>query len=122
MALHLALIPARRRGIALAILVLGLGASLSIYFTAPPASDDSLGLQLEDSKQYLRQLEYIGGKSNVLAGEFSQWFNSLWHGQRLAVTVAVLTILAVLFYLFASTPLSDEASSAQHFHPHDHTK
>ena len=50
-------------------------------------------------------MELYGGKANLIASGIRQWFDSLWHGRRLAWTVACLTPLAVLFYLIASTPL-----------------
>ncbi len=59
----------------------------------------------EDSKQYLRQMEEYGGKANLLASELRKWFDSLWHGRRLAATVTCLTFLFLLFYLVGSTPL-----------------
>jgi hypothetical protein len=72
--------------------VVGLGSALAIYLTAAPAPDDPLGRQ--DSRQYLRTLELYGGKANILAAELLDWFQSLWHGRRLAVTVACTTVLA----------------------------
>jgi hypothetical protein len=75
-----------------AILVVGLGGALAIYLTAEPVSGDLLGR--EDSRQYLRAMELYGGKANILAAELLDWFQSLWHGRRLAVTVACTTVLA----------------------------
>jgi hypothetical protein len=95
----------RRRLIAIAILLAGLGSALMIYLTAAPAPANPFGYEPEDSKRYLREMELYGGKVNVLASEFRQWFDSLWHGQRLAVTVVCLTLVLLLFFLIASTPL-----------------
>jgi hypothetical protein len=72
--------------------MVGLGSALAIYLTAAPAPDDPLGRQ--DSRQYLRAMELYGGKANILAAELLDWFQSLWHGRRLAVTVACTTVLA----------------------------
>ena len=41
-----------------------------------------------------RTMELYGGKANILAAELLDWFQSLWHGRRLAVTVACTTVLA----------------------------
>lgn len=45
-----------------------------------------------DTKRYEYDLERMGGKSNVAAAEFRDWFGSLWHGRRLANTLTVLSI------------------------------
>lgn len=87
-----------------AILVAGLLASLVIYRAAAPPPDDSLG-GVEDSKQSLRELQMYGGQASVLASEIRQWFGSLWHGTRLAVTVAVLAVLAAGACRFVAVPL-----------------
>lgn len=96
---------ARRRFTAIAILTAGLGSALVIGLAARPNPPNPLGYEPEDSKPYLRQMEVYGGKANVLGSEFRRWFDSLWHGRRLAVTVACLTLVLLLFYLVASTPL-----------------
>ncbi len=93
----------RRRVIAIAIALLGFGSALAIFLTAPP--DEPPGWDPMQSKQYLRQLEIIGGKSAVFGAELQEWFSSLWHGENLAFTVAFLTLVVVSVYLFASRPL-----------------
>jgi hypothetical protein len=107
-------IQAPRRVIAAAILAAGLGSALVISLTATPASPNPLGYEPEDSKQYLRQMEVYGGKSNVLASEFRQWFDSLWHGRRLAATVACLTFVFLLVFLVGSTPLPPDVVASSH--------
>ena len=90
------------------VLALGLGSAITIYFTAKPTSDDPFGSNLLDSKKSLRELEFYGGKANVLSAEFQQWFIGLWHGRTLAATIAVLTIvLASAFWFIASNLASD---------------
>ena len=96
---------ARRRVIAIAILVAGFGSALAIYVTATIAPANPLGYEPADSKRYLREMEFYGGKANVLASELRIWFDSLWHGKRLAGTVVCLTMLLLLLFLVASTPL-----------------
>jgi hypothetical protein len=96
---------ARRRFIALAIVFVGCGSALMIYVTATPVPVNPLGYDPEDSKQYLREMEVYGGKANVIASDFLQWVESLWHGKRLAFTVVCLTLVLLLFFLAASTPL-----------------
>lgn len=88
--------------ITVSILALGFGSALWIYLAAEPAPRDGSGDDPTDSKQYQRQMELYGGKANVLAAELMRWFGSLWHGRRLAVTVACATVLvAGGFWLFA---------------------
>jgi hypothetical protein len=87
------------------ILTLGCATALSIYLTAGPAPGDTSGDDPTDSKQYQRQMELYGGKANVLAAELTRWLGSLWHGRRLALTVACATILvAGGFWLLADPP------------------
>ena len=79
----------RRRLTSIVILLAGLCSAFVIYMTAP--LDDTLSWDPADSKGYLRQMESVGGKGNELATNVRLWFASLWHGERLAVTVVVLT-------------------------------
>ena len=88
-----------------AILILGFAAAVVIYLTAAPPPGNPLGYDPMDTKKYLRDLELYGGKANVLAAQFKDWFVSLWHGKRLAFTVAVLAVIAALAFAFFSTPL-----------------
>ena len=98
-------LPPRRRFIAIAILLAGFVSALLIYATAKPDPANPLGYEPEDSKVYLRDMELYGGKANLLASEFRQWLESLWHGRRLAGTVIFLTLVLLLFFLVVSTPL-----------------
>ncbi len=95
---------ARRKAIAAGIVLAGFLAGLVIWVTAVPSPESPLGLP-EDSKRYLREMEVYGGKANLMAGEIREWFDGLWHGRRLGVTVAVLSVLAAGAFLFAFTPL-----------------
>ena len=90
----------------LALLLLGLFAAAVIYVTTEDDSNGVVGYEVingvaypvapADSKAYQRELERFGGKANVLAVEFTRWFESLWQGRRLAFTVAFLGIAASL--------------------------
>src|SRR5262249_5704439 len=40
--------------------------------------------------------------ANVVATEITDWFNGLWHGKRLAFTVACLTVFIAGAFLLAS--------------------
>ena len=105
----------RRRIIAVAMLLTGLGIALAIYLTAAPDAANPLGYDPADTKQYLRELELYGGKANVIASAGLEWFERLWHGRRLAYTVGCLTVLLLLVFWVASIPSpSPDGSSPQH--------
>lgn len=89
------------------ILTVGLTAALVLYAAAVRAPDDPAA-DLTESKQYLRQMELYGGKANVLAAELQQWFASLWHGRRLALTVACGTVLVAGAYWLVAAPLPSD--------------
>ena len=98
---------ARRWKISAGILLIGVMAALVIYVNAGPTSGRQEA-RLEDSKQYLRQLEFYGGTANVMANEARQLVASLWHGRRLAITVACLSTLLAGAAFVALTPLPSE--------------
>src|SRR5262249_30024474 len=82
----------------------GFAAAIAVYVIAGTRPEDPLTEQLT-SKKYLHDLEVYGGKANVLAEEFREWFAGLWYGKSLAGTIAVLTVLTALVYRFFATPL-----------------
>lgn len=97
---------ARIRRITGGILTAGLGAATLIYVTATPPAANPLGYEPENTKRYLRQLEVVGGKANVVATEFQRWFEGLWQGRSLAFTVAWLTLLLAAGFWFLATRLA----------------
>ena len=85
-----------------AILTVGLGSAILIFFTATPPGANPLGFEFNDSKRYLRDMERMGGKANLVASQFRLWLTSLFQGRSLAYTVAVLSLLlAFAVWLFA---------------------
>ena len=96
---------ARIRAGTRAILALGFAAAVVIYLTAQPPPDNPLGYDPMDTKKYLHDLELYGGKANVIAAQFRDWFDSLWHGKQLAFTVIVLTVIGAGAFKFFATPL-----------------
>jgi len=94
---------ARARLVSRVILAAGLAAAVVIYFVN--GSPNASGFELEESKKYLRDVEVVGGKANLLATQLRHWFSGLWHGRSLAFTVAVLSVLAASAYEFLATPL-----------------
>lgn len=96
-----------------AIFAVGLSSALAVYLAARPAPGNPLGADPEDSKQYLRQMEVYGGTANVLASDIREWLGSLWHGKRLAATIATTTVLlasGVWFFGARPSAESDPAS------------
>ena len=77
---------------------------------APTSASGATGA---DTKSYLRQMEVYGGTANELATELRLWFASLWHGERLAFTVAFLTLVSAwAFWFFSRPPLEGDAEEA----------
>jgi len=103
---------ARARAASLAILATGL-ASAVLIFALNGSRGNPTGLELEDSKQYLRTMEVYGGKANVFAADLRHWFSGLWHGRTLAFTVAVLAVIVALAVRVAATPLPPTANGGR---------
>ncbi len=100
------LTPEERVGrISRAILALGFAAAVVIYLTAQPPSENPLGYDPLNTKKYLHDLELYGGKANIIAAQFRDWFDSLWHGKPLAFTIVVLAAIAAGAFKFFATPL-----------------
>lgn len=101
------------RRIAAGILVAGLSASAAVFALAPAeAEGEQAGVYVasaSNSKRVRLELERAGGKAAVFAAEFDEWFDGLWHGRRLAATLAVLSAGASLLCLLAGRlpPLDD---------------
>lgn len=90
--------------------VLAAGSACSFWAHRVAVNDemaDALSAQARDTKGYQGQMEYIGGKANVLGSEISGWFASLWHGRNLAYTLAVLTIVVALMCFYIAFALPD---------------
>ncbi len=97
------------------ILLFGLSGSVLIYLTAGNDRSDVLGYESdsgyvypvmpEDSKMYRHDLELYGGKVNVFADELRRWFDGLWHGKSLALTVACFSVFISLGFFAAARRL-----------------
>jgi hypothetical protein len=94
---------ARIRQLTVGLLAAGLGSATAIYLLAAPRGLNPLGYEPEDTKKYLRDLELYGGKVNVLATEFTKWWEGLWHGRNLAFTVAWLSVILAGAFWFVAT-------------------
>jgi hypothetical protein len=98
--------PKRYRVILATIVAVGFGAALLIFAFAELGPADPLG----ESKMYVHDMVLYGGKTNMVLGEFATWIGSLWHGTRLAFTVAALTALVAgaFWYFFSPVPQDTE--------------
>ncbi|MDB6127512.1 MAG: hypothetical protein JWM35_1408 [Verrucomicrobia bacterium] len=85
------------------MLVLGLSGAAVIFLSAEPERYDPLLNDPLGRKRYARQMQVIGGKANLLAADFNDWFGSLWQGRALGGTVAVITVAATLTFRFIAT-------------------
>ncbi len=102
----------RQARVAATIALAGLVAACVIYVTASVAPGGAVE-RPEDTKQYLRQMEVYGGKANVLASQAREWFGELWHGKRLAGTVAVLSLVLAAISFVALTPLAEPSRGSE---------
>ena len=75
----------QRAGLAVAAVALVRSAAVAWFEAAPDDEVDAVAHRRE-----MQQLERLGGRASVQTVEFDQWLSSLWHGRRLAATLAVL--------------------------------
>jgi hypothetical protein len=88
-------------------LVVGVIASTAIYLTASHEDQSALVNEFQNSKAYRHELEAYGGKLSVVSDELTRWFTSLWQGESLAFTVAVMAVAtaALLLWLARRIPV-----------------
>ena len=73
----------------LAIAACGLVAGAIVYATAASDPDaDQVAQQRE-----MREVDRLGGTATVQTVKFNLWLGSLWHGERLGWTLAVLGVV-----------------------------
>ena len=93
------------------VLAAGLACAAWIYARADDGPDLSGAYQIvvvngvpqpiapNESKAYMRDVQRFGGKLGLVLDDIGRWWNGLWHGKSLALTVACLTV-AVSFGLY----------------------
>jgi hypothetical protein len=96
------------------VLVAGIACAAWIYETADDAADLSGAYQIivvdgvpkaiapNESKAYMRDLQRYGGKMAVIFDDIGRWWNGLWHGRSLALSVAFITVLVSLGLYFVA--------------------
>ena len=74
----------------LAVIAIGLVAGAAVHFHA---ADDPDGTDAMSQQREMQQVERLGGKATVQTVKFNLWLDSLWQGQRLGTTLAVVGLL-----------------------------
>src|SRR5215831_17634194 len=86
------------------ILIAGLACAAWIYSRADDGPDLSGAYQIvvvdgvprtiaaNQSKAYVREVQRFGGKMGLVLDDVGRWWDGLWHGKALALTVASLTV------------------------------
>jgi hypothetical protein len=87
-----------------ALLVLGWATAVGVYLTAAPeGAGDPVALQRE-----MNQIARLGGTATVQTVKFDLWLASLWHGERLAFTLAVLSAVGALACFWLAGLMAEE--------------
>ncbi len=89
----------RVRSVAAAALVAGWTAAAVVYATATDEVEDPDVYEMTHSRKYVREVERLGGRAGLLTSDLDEWLASLWHGRRLAYTLAAGTVVATAVYL-----------------------
>ena len=77
------------RRIGLALIATGLIAGAGVYICASADPDaDAIAQQRE-----MQEVARLGGTATVQTVKFNLWLASLWHGERLAFTLALLGLI-----------------------------
>jgi hypothetical protein len=102
-----ALSPSRRLRLAgLLVIVVGwIAAALVIVTSAPEDALDAPGLARSEA----RTLERVGGKAVARTVALDDWLASLWHGERLGWTLAVLSLVAGAACLYVAALMDETA-------------
>lgn len=98
------------------MLVLGLAAAAFVYVESAKPAGEASGYQLsgdqvfavDESPAQLGQTRRMGGQSLVMIAQFDRWFASLWHGRRLAYTLATLAALTALLCLYLDGLMAED--------------
>lgn len=109
--------------IASMVLCAGLSASAWIFHEAEDDTSDvisyvivdgkSYPVTTRDSKVYRLELERFGGKAAVFADDLNRWFESLLHGRRLAIVIALSSVGVALICFRAARPSAGDHEARQ---------
>lgn len=100
------------------LLVLGGIAAMCVWLAAPDGPGGAASYSVVGGQAFAdadgptgwqaQQIERVGGQGTLLIGRFDDWLGSLWHGRRLAMTLAVAAVLATLACRFVAGLVEDE--------------
>ena len=94
------------------ILVVGLTLAALIYVFASQDRDLELTAEIAGGRMYQHNLELMGGKLGIVLADLNDWFASLWHGKRLAYTVASISIATAAGCFWVSRMMSFDPSAS----------
>ena len=90
-----------------AVLFAGLTGAALIYVNSAEIAARDPATEMASRRAYERSIELFGGKAMVTMVRFNQWLGSLWHGERLAFTMGVLSILVALACFWVAGRVSE---------------
>jgi len=105
------------------VLAAGLACAAWIYARADDQADLSGAYQIvvvdgvpqpiapNESKAYMRDIQRYGGKMAVLFDEIGRWWNGLWRGKSLALTVGFLTLVFSAGILLFAAYLPEDSTA-----------
>ena len=109
---------------AVLVLVAGLACAGWLYSRADDGPDLTGAYQIvvvngvptpiapNESKAYMRDLQRYGGKMAVIFDDIGRWWDGLWRGRSLALTVAFVTVLASLALYFVALAVPEDRPPA----------
>lgn len=107
---------------AVLLMIAGVGTASFFYFTGQSDPDSDFGYDAAsgyisrmnpgDSKMYRHDVELYGGKAILIADDFRRWFEGLWHGKSLGVTLACFCIFISLALFLVANRLPSDIRSA----------
>ena len=92
----------------LAFMVGGCLVAGAVYVTADTAEDARIDAIAQQREQ--NALQRLGGVAIVETVEFDAWLSSLWHGERLAYTIATLSLVVGVVLLRISSLMAEDVA------------
>lgn len=80
----------------------------AVVFVSAGPEDGGDGLGELARRRKMQQLERLGGRASVQATRLDEWLSSLWHGRRLAGTLAVLSLAAAAGCLYVGGLMAED--------------
>jgi len=96
------------------VLVAGLGCAAWLYSRAGDGPDISGAYQIvvvngvptpiapNESKAYMRDLQRYGGKMALVLDDINRWWDGLWRGKQLGLTVGLISVIVSLALYFVA--------------------